>query len=109
MHLSVNRCECRHTRRPEALDPQEAVSLLTWVLRSTLGSCLRHRSIAVQRHHDQGNFYKRKHLIGGLFKVSEISPLSSWREHGGTHGTGAGAERYILICGQVGRQRLGLA
>jgi hypothetical protein len=35
-------------------------------------------STSVKRHHDQGNFYKRKHLIGGLLAVSEVSPLLSW-------------------------------
>ena len=36
--------------------------------------------IAVKRHHDQGNSYKRKHLIGDLLTVSEsVSGLmSSW-------------------------------
>jgi len=28
-------------------------------------------SIAVKRHHDQGDFYRRKHLIGGFLTVSE--------------------------------------
>jgi hypothetical protein len=27
--------------------------------------CLSHCSIAVKRHHDQGNSYKRKYLTGG--------------------------------------------
>lgn len=27
---------------------------------------LSHLSIAVERYHDQGNYYKGKHLIGGL-------------------------------------------
>lgn len=33
--------------------------------------CLSHCSITVQRHHDQGNYYKRKYLIGALLTVSE--------------------------------------
>jgi hypothetical protein len=32
---------------------------------------LSHWCIAVKRHHDQGNSYKRKHLTGGLLNISE--------------------------------------
>lgn len=34
------------------------------------------RFIAVKKHHDLCNSYKRKHSIGGLLTVSEVSPLS---------------------------------
>jgi hypothetical protein len=33
--------------------------------------CLSYCSIAVKGHHDQSNSYKREHLIGVLFTVSE--------------------------------------
>jgi len=36
-------------------------------------------SIAVNRHHDQDNSYKKKHFIGQL-TVQRFSPLSSWQE-----------------------------
>ena len=51
-------------------------------------------SVAVKRHHNQGNSYKRQHLIGAALKVLRFSPLSSWQEawqYLGRHGTG-GAE-----------------
>ena len=34
-------------------------------------------SIAVKRHHDQGNSYKRKHLIGAGLEFQRFSPLLS--------------------------------
>jgi hypothetical protein len=39
-------------------------------------------SIAVERHHDQRNFYKGQHLIGAGLQVQRVSPLSSRWEHG---------------------------
>ena len=39
-------------------------------------------SIAVKRHHDQGNSYKGKHLIGAGLQVQRFSPSSSRQEHG---------------------------
>jgi hypothetical protein len=59
---------------------------------SYLRGCLR-VSIAVKRHHNQGNSYKGKHLTGAGLQVLRFSPLS-WREawqHPGRHGT-RGAE-----------------
>ena len=53
----------------------------------------------MKRHYDQGNSYERKHLIGGLLRVCGL--VHHGEEHGGTHGTGAEAERYI----QIHRQR----
>ena len=32
------------------------------------------------RHHDQGNSYKRKHLIGTGLQFQRLSPLSSGQE-----------------------------
>ena len=29
----------------------------------------------MKRHHDQGNSYEGKHLIGGLLTVSEVWPI----------------------------------
>ena len=39
-------------------------------------------SIALKRHHDQGNFYKGQHLIGTGLQVLRFSPSSSRQEHG---------------------------
>jgi hypothetical protein len=36
--------------------------------------------IAVERHHDQGNSYKEKHLIGDGLQFHRFSSLSSWQE-----------------------------
>jgi hypothetical protein len=48
-------------------------------------------SIAVKRHHDQGNPYRGKHLIGAGLQFQGFSPLSSWWDtwqHAGRHGAG---------------------
>ena len=37
------------------------------------GSYHSHCSIAMKRHHDQGNSYKRNHFIEGLLIDSEVS------------------------------------
>jgi hypothetical protein len=42
-------------------------------------------SIAVKRHHDQGNSYKGQHLIRACLQVQRFSPLSSRQEHGSVH------------------------
>jgi hypothetical protein len=39
-------------------------------------------SIAVNRHHDQGNSYKGQHLFGAGLQVQKFSPLLSRQEHG---------------------------
>lgn len=38
----------------------------------TYNNCSSYYSIAVKRHHDQGNSYQKKYLIGGLLTVSEF-------------------------------------
>lgn len=51
----------------------------------------------MKRRHDQDNSDKRKHLIGGLLSVSEVSPLSSWQGawwHNRMDGTEELAERF---------------
>ena len=51
-------------------------------------------SIVVKRHHDQGNSYKGKHLVGAGLQFQRFRPLSSWWEawqHAGRHGA-RGAE-----------------
>ena len=48
----------------------------------------------MNRHHDQGNFYKGQHLIKAGLQLQRFSPLSLWQEawqHAGRHGAG-GAE-----------------
>ena len=48
----------------------------------------------MKRHHDHGNSYKRKHLIGAVLQFQRFSPLSLWQEawqYPGRHGAG-GAE-----------------
>jgi hypothetical protein len=42
------------------------------------GMCLGYCFVAVKRHHDQGNSYKRKHLIEDLLRVSDV-----YFHHGG--------------------------
>jgi hypothetical protein len=39
----------------------------------------------MNRHHDKGNSYKEKHLIGAGLQVQRFSPLSSRWEHGNIH------------------------
>jgi hypothetical protein len=39
--------------------------------------CLSHCSIAVKRHLDHNNSYKRKHLTGGLLTVSEVKSINN--------------------------------
>ena len=38
-------------------------------------------SIAVKRHHDQGNSFRGQHLIGAGLQVQRFSPSSSRREY----------------------------
>jgi len=48
-------------------------------------------SFAMKRHHDQGNFYKGKHLIGAGLQFQKFSPESSWQEawqRAGRHSAG---------------------
>ena len=48
-------------------------------------------SISVKRQHDQGNMYKKQHLIGADFQVLRLSSFLAWIEtwqHLGRHGTG---------------------
>ena len=42
--------------------------------------CLSSGFIAVKRHHDQGNSYKGKHLIGAGLQFQRLSPFSSWQK-----------------------------
>jgi hypothetical protein len=58
----------------------------------------------VKRHHEQHNYYKRKHLIGGsVFIFRGLVYFHHGREHGGMQAdTGAVAESYILMCKQRG-------
>jgi hypothetical protein len=49
----------------------------------------------VKKHHNQDNFYKRKHVIGAGLWMQRFNPLSSWWEawqHPDKHGTGERAE-----------------
>lgn len=58
----------------------------------------------MKRHHEQHNYYKRKHLIGGsVFIFRGLVYFHHGREHGGMQAdTGAVAESYILMCKQRG-------
>ena len=52
--------------------------------------------IAVKKHHDQGNSYKEKQLIGASLQFHKHRPLISWqeaRQHTDLHGAGDGVER----------------
>jgi hypothetical protein len=42
----------------------------SWHQTSQYSGCLRFYSIAIKTHHNQGNSYKRNHLVGGLLIVS---------------------------------------
>lgn len=66
---------------------------------SYLIMCLSHCSIAVKRHHDQGNSYKRKHLIGACIQFRRFSLLPAWW-HADSSGIVSGS--CILICRQRG-------
>ena len=55
-------------------------------------------SIALKRHHDQGNSYKGQHLIGADLQVQRFSPLTSrWKawQDTGRHGTAGRVESSI--------------
>ena len=61
----------------------------------TFSTGLRTGCIALERHHDQSNSYKGKHLIGAGLQFQRFSSLSSWWEawqDKGRHGAGEGAE-----------------
>jgi hypothetical protein len=48
-------------------------------------------SIAVKKHHDHGNMYKGRCLIGDGFQFQMFSPLSIWQkawQSAGRHGAG---------------------
>jgi hypothetical protein len=53
-------------------------------------------SVAVKRHHDQGNSYKRQHLIRAGLQVQRFSPLSSRQEHGSIQ-AGMGLEELRVL------------
>jgi hypothetical protein len=60
-----------------------------------LDKCLSLGFTGVKRHHDQGNSYKGKHLIGAGLQFQRFGPLSSWWEawqHSHRHGVEGGAE-----------------
>jgi hypothetical protein len=65
-------------------------------------------SIAVKRHHDHGNSYKKKkHLVGAGLQFQRFSSLSSWQEawwHTGRHDAGEGAEN--SISGSAGSRKI---
>jgi hypothetical protein len=48
--------------------------------------------IAVKRHHDQGNSYKGKYLIGAGLQFQMYSPFSSGKQHGIIQADMEGAE-----------------
>jgi hypothetical protein len=40
----------------------------------------------MKRYHDQGNFYKGRHLIGTGLQLQRFSSLSSWGKRGSVQG-----------------------
>ena len=74
---------------------------LRWIWKSVIGSwglpfCLHQGSIIVNKYHDHGDFYKRKHLLGVCLHIQGYSPLSSWQGgwwHAGRHVAEEVAER----------------
>ena len=64
--------------------------------------------IAVKRHNDQGNSFKRKHLIGAGLQFQRFSPLSLGQEawqYPDSHGSG-GAES-STSCSKVNQEKTG--
>ena len=56
-------------------------------------------SIAVKRHHDQGNFYKGQYLIKAALQLQRFGQSTSWQEacqHPRWHGA-CGAESYGVL------------
>jgi hypothetical protein len=51
----------------------------------------------VNRHHDQGNSYKKQHLIGAGLQVQRFSPFSSRWEHGSIQ-AGMAQEELRVLC-----------
>lgn len=49
-----------------------------------MGLVLALSSMAMKKHQDQHNSYKREHLIGAFLQFRRVSPLMSWRELGAT-------------------------
>ena len=64
-------------------------------------------SIAVKRHHDQGNFYKGQHLIEAVLQVQRFSPLLSRLEHGSVQGDVGLGEMKVLHLDPKANRRLG--
>jgi hypothetical protein len=69
-------------------------------------------SIAVKRHHDQGNSYKEQHLIGDGLQVQRFSPLS-WQEawqHADRRGAAGSmaARRQAWCCRKHGSAQTGM-
>jgi hypothetical protein len=68
--------------------------------------------MAVKRHHEYDNSYKRKHLIGAGLQFERFCPLSTWWEvwqHADRHGAGEVAESFTSeSTGSRKREKLGL-
>ena len=62
-------------------------------------------SIAVKRHHDQGNSYKQQHLIGAGLQVQRFNPVSSRSVLGSVQADAGGAESFTS--GSGGKQKIG--
>jgi hypothetical protein len=50
----------------------------------------------MKRHHDHGNSYKEKHLIGAALQVQRFSPLLSRQEYGSIQAGMAQEELRVL-------------
>ena len=99
MLLKKNRKQClpffaffynTHSSREQFSKPARN-GLTSWVLLVVLVRV----SIAMKRHHDQGNSYKGQHLIGAGFQFQRFYTLLSWQKawhHLGRHDAGEGAE-----------------
>jgi hypothetical protein len=63
-------------------------------------------SIAVKRHHDQGNSYKRQHLIGAGLPFQRFSPSSSrWEAWSYPGGHGAGGAESSTSCSKEKQEK----
>lgn len=69
-------------------------------MRGQKKGCLSYYSNAVKRRHGQGNYYKRKRLIGGLlivFRVESIIAIVGAWKHAGRPDSGEVAESSFII------------
>jgi hypothetical protein len=63
----------------QLLEAKNSLEMEFWALDNL--AVLDRVSIAVKRHHDQGNSYKGQHSIGAGLQFKRLSQFSSWWKH----------------------------